>query len=292
MAKILPRYPVFIPSKGRWQTARTAIHLRKQGVPFRLVVQPNQLAQYEKEYDRSLILSLDKDEIGLPATRNWIQKFAKAEGHARHWQLDDNIRAFHRSMQGRRNRCPAGVALRACEDFTDRYTNVAISGLNYSMFAPPSVQYPPYFLNVHVYSCTLVNHAADLHWRELGGERLTGHNEDVDLCLMALAKGWCTISLNAFLCEKQATMQMKGGMSDSYAKQDGRLRMTRALIRAWPHVVSLSRRFRRPHHHVAKSWTAFDTPLQRRDDIDWDSLEGSVNEYGMQWNERDEKSRD
>ena len=47
MRKTLPRYPVFIPSKGRWQNraALTARCLAAEGVPFRLVVEPGEADQ-------------------------------------------------------------------------------------------------------------------------------------------------------------------------------------------------------------------------------------------------------
>ena len=50
----------------------------------------------------------------------------------------------------------AGIALLAIEEFTDRYINIGLSGLNYEMFVIGGEKTPPFFLNVHVYSCILV----------------------------------------------------------------------------------------------------------------------------------------
>src|SRR5262249_32265540 len=151
--------------------------------------------------------------LGSIPARNWIQQHAISEGHARHWQLDDNIVDVRRLWKGRRIPCAAGPALRSVEDFSDRYENVGVSGLNYQMFVT-SATASPFFVNVHVYSCTLVNHEMGLKWRGR-------YNEDTDLCLQALSAGWCTVLFNVFMADKQRTMKMGGGNSDELYQGDG-----------------------------------------------------------------------
>ena len=56
--------------------------------------------------------------------------------------------------------------------------------------------------------------------------------------------------------------------------------MARSLERLWPGVVSVDRRFKRPQHVVRDSWRRFDTPLKRRDDIDFEAIGPS--EYGLE----------
>jgi hypothetical protein len=125
-----------------------------------------------------------------------------------------------------------------------------------------------------VYSCLLILNALPHKWRGR-------YNEDTDLCLQVLADGWCTVLTNAFLINKMRTMTMKGGNSDILYKGDGRLEMARSLERAWPHVVSVKRKFKRPQHCIAGNWKLFDTPLKRRTDIDWSKLT-VTDEYGLQ----------
>jgi hypothetical protein len=105
-----------------------------------------------------------------------------------------------------------------------------------------------------VYSCSLINNAIPQRWRLL-------FNDDTDICLQVLAAGWCTILMNAFLCHKTETMQLKGGNTDIY-NGDGRRQMARALERIWPNVVTTGRRFDRPQHVVKHQWRRFDnTPI-------------------------------
>ena len=257
---VLPRYPIYIPSKGRHDVCHTGRFLVKDGVPFRLVVEPQESTLYATQFGAERLLVLPFNNQGLIAARNWIKEHAISEGYARHWQLDDNIRLIHRRWHGKRIPCNAGPALRAVEDFVDRYENVALAGLDYPMFVADGERYPPFFLNAHVYSCTLVLNSIPHRWR-------LRYNDDTDLCPQVLADGWCTVLVNAFLADKERTMTVKGGNTADLYQGDGRLRMARALERVWPGVVSVDRRFKRPQHVIKGSWKRFDTPLRLRTDI-------------------------
>jgi hypothetical protein len=270
--RILPRYPVYVPSKGRFDRCLTAKFLIKDKVPFCLVVEPQERAAYADKFgeERTLVLPWDNPGSVIPA-RNWIKEHATKAGYKRHWQLDDNIWCIKRRWRGRRIPCDSGIALAAVEDFVDRYENVAIAGLNYEMFLPTGQKKPPFQLNCHVYSCCLILNGLSHKWRGR-------YNEDTDLCLQVLADGWCTILFNAFLIFKVRTMVISGGNTDAIYQGDGRLKMARSLERLWPGVVETKRRFRRPQHVVKNAWRKFDTPLIRRPGL---VIDDSPNEYGL-----------
>ena len=273
-----PRYPVYIPSKRRANNCLTAEYFIEDKLPFYLVVEPQEAHIYATKFGEERLLILPEndhtDENGNPDgliyVRNWIKGHATANGHKRHWQVDDNCRGVWRVYKGKRIRCPAGVGFRATEDLVDRYTNVAISGLNYYAFAFGQKQ--PFIVNAHVYSCTLILNSISNRWR-------LRYNDDTDMCLQVLADGWCTILMNAFTIHKQQTMTMKGGNTDQLYINDGRLDMARSLERMWPNVVETKRRWGRPQHVIKNQWGKFDTPLIRRTDIDFDNLPN--NEYGL-----------
>lgn len=269
---IQPRYPIYIPSKGRADTAHTMRFLIADSTPFRVVVEPQEAEAYARVVGDNRILELPFSNLGLGSipARNWIKHHATQEGHDRHWQLDDNIRHVMRLYKKERLTCNSSPALACCEDFTDRYTNVALSGLNYAMFLPPGVNPPPFYLNTRVYSATLINNHIPHQWRGR-------YNEDTDLCLQVLADDWCTILFNAFCVQKIRTMLVKGGNSSDLYQGDGRLKMARSLERDWPGVVTTNRRFQRPQHVIKDSWRKFDTPLIPR--TDWKPAADP--EYGM-----------
>lgn len=272
--KMMPKYPIYVPTKGRADKLLTARFLTEDEVPFYLVVEPQEREVYERHWPRASILTLPFSNAGsvIPA-RNWIKDHATQSGYERHWQLDDNIRYVERRYYGKRFRCDAGVAFRACEDFVDRYENIAIAGLNYEMFVINGQKMPPFYLNVHVYSCCLILNSLPHQWRGR-------YNEDTDICLQVLADGWCTVLFNIFFVFKTRTMKIKGGNTADLYQGDGRLKMARSLERQWPGVVETKRRFERPQHVIKDSWRRFDTPLKLKEGLTLEALD-KPNEYGM-----------
>ena len=101
-----------------------------------------------------------------------------------------------------------GNVIRACEEFTDRFTNVAMSGMNYQYFVPASQKKRPYTLNTRVYSCILLRNDLPHRWRGR-------YNEDTDLSLRILKDDHCSILFNAFVCGKMTTLVMGGGNTDN-----------------------------------------------------------------------------
>lgn len=195
---------------------------------------------------------------GIPA-RNWVWEHAKSSGASKHWILDDNIRGIMRRWKACRVPCDSGPAFAAAEEYTARYSNVGVAGLNYHMACPNKQKIQPVRKNVHIYSCLLIDNALPFRWRGR-------YNEDTDLCLQVLAAGLCTLQFNVFMIQKMPTMTMKGGNSDELYKGDGRLEMAMSLQRQWPRLVDIKRRFGRPQHVV--NWRQFRTPLILRPGIE------------------------
>lgn len=274
MSKILPRYPVYVISKGRADVCLTARFLVVDGCPFKLVVEPQEEAAYRKLYgDRVVTLPFSNLGLGSIPARNWVWEDAKAAGFARHWILDDNIYRVRRLVGRRRIPCEAGPAFACVEDFADRYTNLALAGLNYAFFVVPSgtTRVPPFWHNVHCYSTILIQNDLPFRWRGR-------YNEDTDLSLQVLSAGLCTALINTFMIQKVATMVMKGGNTAELYKGDGRLRMARSLEQQWPGVVTVRRRFKRPQHVIKNQWRGFDTPLIWKPGVEKPT---GANEYGM-----------
>lgn len=269
-----PRYPIYIPSKGRADNLMTAAMFVADDVDFRVVVEPSQVEAYRAFKDRLLVLP--EDNKGLVYSRNWIKDHSISEGHARHWQFDDDIKEMYRYHRGFRLACSSRIALCVMEDFVDRYENVALSTFNSYFFLPcaSGIAYnklPPFYINYRCYTCFLVLNALPNRWRHR-------YNEDTDMSLQVLADGWCTIMFNTFAIQTPETMSAKGGQTDIYVN-DGRLRMARQLERVWPGVVETKRRFGRPQHVVKGVWKKFDTPLKLKPGIDPSKMK--PNNYGL-----------
>jgi hypothetical protein len=278
-----PRYPIYIPSKGRAKTQMTSRALTLMGVPHFTIVEEQELAAYEAA--RSPLQTLivldpayrDRHEtlddfghsrsFGAGPARNMAWDLAIASGAKRHWDVDDNIRGFFRLNHNLKTPVSDGTVLRAMEDFVDRYDNIAIAGPQYFMFAPQTQEaLPPVVFNTRIYSCSLIRNDIPFRWR-------LRMNEDTDLSLRALKAGFATAQFNAFLQEKMTTQTMKGGYNSAglYADAGSYRESTRVksqmLVDAHPDVARLAERFGRIHHYVDYSRFA-DNPLDRGGRVD------------------------
>lgn len=240
-----PLYPIYVISKGRWESRLTVKALEKIGVSYRIVVEPQEYQNYADVIDSAKILTLPFSNLGhgsIPA-RNWVWEHAVGSGAKRHWILDDNINGFCRLHANSKPPMTCGIFFSIIENFVDRYSNIALAGCNYRFFAKQKQDIPPFLLNTRIYSCILIYSDMPYRWRGR-------YNEDTDLSLQVLKAGMCTVQFNAFLANKQATMTMKGGNTDELYQGDGRRLMAESLQAQHPDVVKITRKWGRWQHHV------------------------------------------
>ena len=241
-----PKYPIYIISKGRWDSRKTAKALDRMSVSYKIVVEPQEYDNYANVINEEQILTLPFSNLGqgsIPA-RNWVWEHSIKSGAKRHWILDDNIRTFYRWNKNTIYEVKGANTFRAIEDWVERYKNVAMAGMQYFMFTPRKVVKPPITLNTRIYTCILLKNDLQHRWR---GK----YNEDTDLSLRLLKDGFCTALFNAFPCDKETTMTMKGGNTESlYEVEDGRLKMSRSLQNQHPDVVTTNWKWGRWQHQV------------------------------------------
>lgn len=287
-APVQPKHPVYVISKGRWETNFTSQALDRMGVKHLVVVEPKEYERYAQALGGSKLLRLPSDlselNQGSIPVRNFVWAHALERKAKKHWILDDNIRYFFRRNHNMKVEALTGAVFRAMEDFMDRFTNVAIAGPHYDFFVPDqSSCYPEFNVNTRVYSCLLIDHnmiddAFSSH-PELSGVRWRGkYNEDTDLCLRVLKQGLCTLLFNAFLQKKVTTMVMKGGNTDSVYKR-GRKAFVRSLVRQHSDVARSTVKFGRDHHHVDYSRFKETNLLQLKPGTA--RLPRTANNYGM-----------
>lgn len=240
-------------------------------VPFRLVVEPQEVDEYRHITDDIIVLPFSNLGQGSIPARNFVWEHSIAEGWDRHWILDDNIEGFHRLNRNEKPKVTSGTIFRCAEDFTERYENVGISGFNYYSFCKTTDRLPPYYLNTRIYSCILIKNDLPYRWRGR-------YNEDTDLSIRALKDGYCTILFNAFLAGKVTTMRMSGGNTDNvYTDGDNRMKFAKALEELHPDVVKVVWKFGRWHHHV--DYRPFKkNALVRKEGV---AIQSGINNYGM-----------
>lgn len=277
-----PQYPVYVISKGRSKNCLTARSLLRMGVPFKIVVEPQESNSYAEIWGKQNIEVLPFSNFGEGSTpaRNWVWENSISKGNSRHWILDDNIEAFNRLNKNTRCEVLTGSIFKAAEDFVDRYENVAIAGFNYYSLCKATDKIPPFYLNTRVYSCILIQNSIPYRWRGR-------YNEDTDLSIRVLKDGWVTVLFNAFLAGKVTTMRMKGGNTDNLYAGDGRKKMAEALVESHPDVARISFKFGRWQHHV--DYRGFKgNKLVRKKDLP--TITG-INNYGMKLERVDKNYR-
>lgn len=278
--RLNPNYPVYIISKGRWESRLTSKALESIAVPYHMVVEPQEYKQYAAVIDPTNILVLPFSDLGqgsIPA-RNWVWDHSTAAGARRHWIIDDNIVCFMRFNRNLKVPVASGNIFRAMEDFVDRFANVPIAGPNYKMFASrKSGSVQPFTMNTRVYSCILLSNEVPYRWRGR-------YNEDTDLSLRFLKDGFCSFLFNAFLAEKQPTMTMKGGNTDELYQGDGRLKMAQSLQQQHPDVVKITWKWGRWQHQVDYRPFKGNRPILKPGVV----IPDSPNNYGMVLRKRTE----
>lgn len=270
----MTRYPIYIISKGRAKLQLTVRELTRMGADFKVCVEPQEFDEYAEQIGSERLVRLPFSNLGqgsIPA-RNWVWEDSIASGFARHWILDDNIEGFNRLNKNRKYPVKTDAIFRAAEDFTDRYENIGLSGMNYYSFCKTTDAVPAFYTNTRIYSCILVNNSLPLRWR---GK----YNEDTDLSLRVLKLGMVTVLFNAFLCGKITSMRMKGGNTDNvYNDGTNRRAFAESLAEQHPDCAKVVWRFNRWHHHV--DYRKFKkNKLVLRQGI---HVGSGINEYGMQ----------
>jgi hypothetical protein len=282
---MLPKFPVYIVSKGRYDNGLTTRALHEMGVPHFIVVEENEVDLYKAgrcfgeilvlppiykaEYELCDGYGLGKGAGPGPA-RNFCIDHSIWLGFDRHWVMDDNIDAFHYLNRNEKFEIRTGATLKAAEDFVCRYSNVPVAGFNYYSFCKKTDRVPPYILNTRIYSCLLIENFAGYRWRGR-------YNEDTDLSLRVLKDGLCTIQFNAFLCGKITTQRMRGGNSAEFYDNEGTLPKSQMLVDLHPDVSKVVFKFNRWHHHV--DYSKFkNNKLKKIVDT---SLLPKINNYGL-----------
>lgn len=288
METVNPQFPLYIPSKGRYEVRYTSDYLTYMGVPHYIIVEEQEYENYKsktKENKFVTIIILDKkfqdnyhtlDDLGSTKSkgpgpaRNFAWAHSISNGHDWHWVMDDNIVSFYRANRNRQIRVENGAIFRAMEDFCLRYENIGMAGPNYHMFFPRRAKVSPVVFNTRIYSCNLIRNDIPFRWRGR-------YNEDTILSIDMLKSGWCTAQFNAFLQEKVRTQVLGGGNTEAFYAKEGTLPKSKMLVDMYPEICELKMRFGRVHHYC-------DYRVFKKNKLQLNSgihISENNNEYGM-----------
>ncbi len=286
---VQPHFPIYVISKGRWDTSYTVKNLKWMNIKtYFVIVEEEEYKNYAKYIEKEHLLILDKkfqkeyqtldadgDALGLPvgsgAARNFAWEHSIKLGYERHWIMDDNIYGFYRLNKNRPYRVQSGAFFRAMEDFVCRYENVVMAGPQYKMFIPSKDYRYPLQWNCRIYSCNLIKNDIPFRWR-------CRYNEDTDLSLNILKAGYSTLLFVPFLQDKAVTQSVKGGNTGTIYTVGTKLK-SEALARLHPDVTEVVYKYNRVHHYVNYSKFKNNKPILKENIT---IPEDGTNEYSMQ----------
>ena len=160
---MLPRFPIYIISKGRSKNGLTWKALDHMKVDYKIIVDESEYEEYASVLDKSKLMVCPKiyklkydtfwaneKTTGPGAARNYAWAHSIQRGYSHHWVMDDNLDAFHRLNRNIKAEVDSGTIFRCMEDFTLRYDNIAISGPNYYSFVKSTDAVKPYTLNTSI----------------------------------------------------------------------------------------------------------------------------------------------
>ncbi len=275
------KYPIYVVSKNRKDHCSTSVFLSNMEVKHYVVVEPSDYNDYvnsiqnefctileldmkfQEEYDTFDDLG-DTKSKGPGSARNFCWDHSIKNGFDWHWVMDDNANeGFHWLYQNAKIKSRCGSFFRAIEDFVDRYSNIAIAGLNYTKFCMENEKTTAFVLNTRIYSFLLIRNDIDYRWKGR-------YNEDTDLSLRVLRGNWCTIQFNTFLAGKATTQKIQGGNTEEFYAHEGTLNKSKMLEEMHPDVAKVMWRFSRWHHYV--DYSGFRQKLKLKDDVDLNQL--------------------
>lgn len=256
-----------------------SVRLTQLCVPHYLVVEPQELEVYKKNFENEYATVIPMDlnykenydtfndmgntqSTGPGAVRNFCIDLARDQGFKYCHIWDDNIDGTNMWFRGHRllNRS-GGEMFRALEEFVERYDNVPLAGFNYASFCKNMDKVPPYTLNRRIYSMIMIDVTKGYYFRGR-------YNEDTDLSLRVLKDGYCTVQFNLFLGEKLTTQRVGGGNTEEFYSRDELKTKpkTDMLYEMHPDVTKVVQKFGRYHHQV--NYERFTQKLHRVDNYD------------------------
>lgn len=217
-------YPIYIPSKNRADNVTTAKLLKDSGVPFKILVEPQDVNKYLENYDVSELLVMDKNDGGIDYARNFAKEHSTQAGHQYHWQFDDDIRKFLFRKDGKNQRANPAEVINSIETVVNLYSNIGTAAAKYDTFAFAANS--PITLNKMVASAMLFKNDPDVTFRP-------NIIDDIDITMQYLTKGYCSLVFSTSLVSLPTTPNDTGGMGKEARVGDKMRKRCENLVAQW-----------------------------------------------------------
>ena len=217
------KYPICILSYKRANKyGFTSKLLSRLKIPHYLFVEPQEEDIYKEWIGDDLYCSIVigarnysiEDKMGSSPMRNFILDCGKENSFDMVWMLDDNIKSYKRYYQGVKNDIESYDIFASVEEYIRRYDNVGIVSHNFNPFIREGDARTCIVKNNKCYSSMLIHTGNDIRFRYK-------YNEDVLMSIEYICKGFCNLSFNHILYDKDTSGSNKGGNQENIYCDNG-----------------------------------------------------------------------
>lgn len=222
--------PVYIPSKGRGETLKTAHCFKHPHDPY-IVIEPQDEHSYLVGGWKNLVILPENDQ-GIAYVRNWILCQAIKQGLSRYWMMDDDITKFF-EYEGSKGRPIDGEVAcgKAERELTFGMPNLGQGAMEYSQFSWSQKKQvvAPGYCDVAV--LMFPARVAEIRYRPHMNLK-----EDRDFTLQVLNAGMLTGRAGKIAFAAPKNGSNAGGLSDLYAQAGREAEASSRMIEAWPGI--------------------------------------------------------
>lgn len=234
-----------IPSKGRAGKTKTTKILDASLIDYTLVVEPQDEAEYKKQYDCDIIV-LPKNNQGITYARKYILDMAKNADLEWFWMMDDDINGFGEVVAGKTKKRNAEVLFKAESLFSKHKSS--LYSLELTQFAWSSAELKK---NRVAMQCILFNVPL---CKNIDYDLNIQIREDYDLTFQAIFKGYGTLRSAKYFYSIAAMKSQKGGMESFYNEEKEKQEVIK-LCRKYPKLVEPV--YKKNRHDVKINWRKF-----------------------------------
>lgn len=229
-------WPIYIPSKGRALTMSTPELLKESGVPFKIVVEPQDYDAYKNANPETSFMVLAKDNQGIGFVRQSILDWARNSKDDWFWMMDDDITGFFKAVNGRNVKTSIDSILSICELNLERTWFVGQAALEYQQYSWSAKK--DYTWNSYCDVCVAINTTIT---KGIDYRSHMDLKEDRDFTLQILANaGLKTVRFSKFSFSAPKNGSNKGGLYQAYQQTDRELEAVNRMVKAWPGICSLN----------------------------------------------------
>lgn len=212
-------YAIYIPSKNRPNCTTPKLLGDRE---WYLVVEPQNVDAYREVWGEERLIVLPENDQGLRYSRVFIKNLSTSKGEERHWQLDDDLKAFRR-WEGKKSIASDESILSEVESFVDRYENIGIGSLEWDTW-PAS---KPYGINTYCYCAILVMNRMESQWHPEAFD-------DLAFTLLCLDEGFCTVVFHFLRFRAAKCGVTPGGLYEDFYQKGKHVTAREKTAELWP----------------------------------------------------------